>query len=301
MAWTALAAINIVWGANFPIIKPALETVPPFTFTLLRFVIAMAVLLPLAGRQAVALLRGDHGRRLIAMGLMGMCVAQVAQTAALKLSTASDISLLATTSPLWVALMARLWLRERLSQASVVGFGLGLAGLVLIFWPREGGPMGSRRIAGDAIFLVTGFAWAYYNVMGKEMMARCSPVSATTAAGIAGTLGLVPFAAYEWLTGQPVRVTLLALGAAAYAGLLVTALGFLVLFWALKRVSATKGAALMYLQPLAGVLIAWALLGERLTPTFIAGSALVSLGVGLVMRSSAETAFLSVDDSPPRT
>src|SRR5436190_23397389 len=76
----AMAGVNVIWGAAFPLTKPALATIPPFTFALLRFSVALVVLLPLARGQALALLRGPDGRRLAAMGLLGFCVAQLAQT-----------------------------------------------------------------------------------------------------------------------------------------------------------------------------------------------------------------------------
>src|SRR3712207_168314 len=88
----AMAGVNVIWGAAFPLTKPALETIPPFTFALLRFALALAVLLPLARGQTLALLRGPDGPRLAIMGLLGFCVAQLAQTLALSLSPASDIA-----------------------------------------------------------------------------------------------------------------------------------------------------------------------------------------------------------------
>src|SRR5262249_3774441 len=102
----AMAGVNVIWGAAFPLTKPALETIPPFTFALLRFRVALALLTPLAGRRALALLCGPDRWRLVAMGLLGFCIAQLAQTLALSLSPASDIALLSTGTPLWIALLA---------------------------------------------------------------------------------------------------------------------------------------------------------------------------------------------------
>jgi drug/metabolite transporter (DMT)-like permease len=281
-----MAGINVIWGAAFPLTKPALEAIPPFTFALLRFTVALAVLLPLARGQALALLRGPDGRRLAFMGLLGFCVAQLAQTLALSLSPASDIALLSTASPLWIALLASVWLGEHLGRRGMLGFGLAIAGLVLILWPQGGASTGlGSRLVGDMIFLVNGFTWACYNVMGKDMMSRHAPLPATAAAGLVGAIGLLPFAAGEWLSGQTPRLTLVGVAAVGYTGLLVTVLGFLVLFWAYSRVRAAQVAITMYLQPLAGVLVAWALLHEPLGPTFLAGAALVFGGVWLVTRA----------------
>src|SRR5205085_2908456 len=145
------------------------------------------------------------------MGLLGFCVAQLAQTLALSLSPASDIALLSTASPLWIALLAWLWLGERLNRRAVFGFGLAIGGLALILWPHDGATTGAgQRLLGDAIFLVNGLTWAYY------------------------------------------------------------------------RVRAAQVAITMYLQPLAGVLVAWALLHEPLGANFLAGAALVFGGVWLV-------------------
>jgi len=287
----AMAGVNVIWGAAFPLTKPALETIPPFTFALLRFGLALAVLLPLARGQTLALLRGPDGRRLAIMGLLGFCVAQLAQTLALSLSPASDIALLSTASPLWIALLAWLWLGERLGRRILIGFGLAIGGLALILWPQDGATAGAgRRLLGDAIFLANGFTWACYNVMGKDMMARHAPLPATAAAGLVGLTGLLPFAAGEWLSGQTPQWTLVGLAAVGYTGLLVTVLGFLVLFWAYSRVRAAQVAITMYLQPLAGVLVAWALLHEPLGGAFLAGAALVFGGVWLVTRTRSEAA-----------
>jgi drug/metabolite transporter (DMT)-like permease len=283
LAILVMAGVNIIWGAAYPLTKPALETIPPFTFTFLRFVVAMAVLLPAAGRPALALLRGPDRNRLIIMGAFGFCFTQLAQSVALSLSPASDIALINAMWPLWIALLAWFMLRERLGRWSWLGFPLAIVGMVLIIWPQEGltTTASVQRVIGDLLFFGCGGAWALYNVMGKEVMARHDPIPATTAAGLVGTLMLIPFAAWEWGTGQRLTATWAGVIAVGYTGLLVTVLGFVVLFWAYRRAGAAQLGVLMYLQPLAGVGLAWWLLGERLNNGFLVGAVLVLAGVGL--------------------
>lgn len=283
LAVLVMAGINLIWGAAYPITKPALETIPPLTFTLLRFGVALAVLLPLAGRPALELLRGPDRNRIIVMGALGFCFTQLAQSVALSLSPASDISLINAMWPLWIALLAWVWLQEKLSRWSYVGFPLALAGMLLIIWPQGGltSAASLQRLSGDLLFLACGAAWAAYNVMGKAIMARHDPVPATTAAGLVGTLMIIPFAAWEWGSGQRPAFTWAGVGAVAYTGLLVTVLGFVVLFWAYRRAGAAQLGVLMYLQPVAGVVLAWWLLGETLNNWFLVGALLVLTGVGL--------------------
>jgi drug/metabolite transporter (DMT)-like permease len=284
----AMAGVNVIWGAAFPLTKPALEAIPPFTFALLRFALAMAVLLPLARGGALALLRGPDRWRLVAMGLAGFCVTQLAQALALTLSPASDIAIIATTTPLWVALLAWPWLGERLTRRAGLGFLLAIGGLLLVVWPEGGDHVAfGRRALGDAIFVAGSLCWAVYNLMGRSAMRRHAPLPTTAAAGLVGTLAMAPFALGELLGGAVPRWTPAGVAAIGYTGLLVTVFGFQVLFWALGRASAAQVAAMMYFQPVAGVLLSWWLLGEPLGGAFLFGAALMLAGVGLVVFSGS--------------
>jgi O-acetylserine/cysteine efflux transporter len=286
----AMALVNVIWGVAFPITKPALADIPPFTFAALRFLIALAVLLPLAGRRWIELLRGPERWRMLALGMCGFCLVQLAQMLALQLSPASDIALIATTTPLWITLLAWPMLGERPGVRGWLGFALAISGLVLVVWPQGGGAENSGRLLGDLIYVVGSLAWALYNVLGKAVMARHDPLGPTAAAALVGTIGLVPFALWEWASGRPAHITVAGAGALLYTGLLVTVVGFLVLFWAYRRVSAAQVAITMYLQPLAGVLAAWWWLGEPLGAWFLIGAALVLAGVGVVAFRRAEGA-----------
>jgi drug/metabolite transporter (DMT)-like permease len=281
----AMAAVNIIWGAAFPITKPALDDIPPFTFAVLRFLVALAILLPLAGRRWVDLLRGPERGRIIALGMFGFCLVQLSQMAALRLSPSSDIALISTLTPLWITLLAWPMLGERPTRLGWAGFGLAIAGLALIVWPSGGGdasPLQRDRLMGDAIYLVGALVWALYNIIGKGVMERHDPIGPTAAACLVGTVGLIPFSIWEVASGQQVRLTAPGALALLYVALLVTVVGFLVLFWAYTRLSAAQVAITMYLQPLAGVLVAWLWLREPLSAGFVVGAALVLAGVGCV-------------------
>ena len=283
-AVVVMAGINVIWGAAFPITKPALDEIPPLTFALLRFALALVILVPLARGAALRLLRGPDARRIIAMGLCGFCFVQLSQTIALELSPASDIAIIATTTPLWVALLAWPWLGERLGWRAVIGFGLAIGGLLLILWPQnDAGGAFTDRLVGDVVFVAGSLGWAVYNLLGRDLMRRQAPLPTTTAAGLVGTLAMLPFAAGEWLSGRTPVFTPVGLAAIGYTGLLVTVVGFLTLFWALGRAGAAPIAAMMYFQPLAGVLLAWLFLNEPLGGAFLVGAALMLAGVSMVV------------------
>lgn len=305
LALLALAGVNIIWGCAFPLTKPALQDIPPFSFALLRFLLALAVLLPVCARQALPMLLGPDRWRVIAAGLLGFTLAQTGQTVGLALAPASDIALLATLAPIVVMLLAWAWLGERPSSRIWWGLVLSLAGLILILWPNDHYSIGhDSRVLGDMIFLIQPISWGAYNVMGRALTQRHAPLPVVTAAGLVGTVGLLPLAATEWARGEVPHFTVISVAALCYTALLVTALGFLVLYWALKQLPAARTAMLMYLQPLAGVLLAWAWLGEPLTLPLLGGGALVLLGVGIVVfvpRRVTTLAAIAPSETPPYT
>jgi drug/metabolite transporter (DMT)-like permease len=246
-------------------------------------VLALVVLLALARGAALRLLRGRDAGRIIAMGLSGFCFVQLSQMIALELSPASDIVLIGTTTPLWVALLAWPWLGERLSWRGWLGFVLAIGGLSLILWPQGDTEVAlADRVLGDSVFVAGAIGLAVFSLLGRDLMRRHAPLPVTTAAGLVGTLAMLPFAAGEWLSGRIPVFTPIGLVAIAYTGLLVTVFGFLVMFWALGRAEAAPIAAMMYFQPLAGVLLAWLFLGESLGELFLVGAALMLMGVSLV-------------------
>lgn len=278
-----LAGVNVIWGCAFPLTKPALHDIPPFSFALLRFALALLVLLPLCARQALPLLRGPDRWRIVAAGTLGFTLAQTGQTVGLALAPASDIALLATLAPIVVTLLAWALLGERPHGKIWLGLALSLAGLLLIVWPSDGfGGSNSSQLLGDAIFMIQPLSWGAYNVMGRDLMRRHAPLPVVAATGLVGICGLLPCAIVEWLNGRTPHFTLIGVAALAYTALLVTALGFIVLYWALARVQAARAAVLIYIQPLAGVVLAWTWLHEPITASLLLGGVLVLIGVGMI-------------------
>jgi drug/metabolite transporter (DMT)-like permease len=100
---------------------------------------------------------------------------------------------------------------------------------------------------------------------------------------VGGAVASLPLAVWEVAT-NPVWPTPLGWWLLAYLGVLVTFFGFGVWFWGLRALPAARAGALMFLQPVSGLVLASLLLGDRLTPTFLVGCGLVLAGVYLAVR-----------------
>ncbi|MFZ9857940.1 MAG: DMT family transporter [Roseiflexaceae bacterium] len=285
VALGVMALINMIWGAAFPITKPALDDMPPISFAFWRFTLALAILLPLSFRQVLALLYGPERNQLFIMGLLGFCITQITQVYSLVLSPATHIALMTTTTPLWVAIIAHITLKEPFTWRMRIGTMIALIGVGIVLNPHVGVQFAWSVWAGYAIYLVSAVGWASYNVMGRSLMQRITPLPATAAAALIGVACLLPFAVGEYVSGKQTHITTTSVFGVVYTAIFVTVVGYLTLFWALSKSSSRDVAAMMYFQPIAGTIVAWIWLDEQPTVRFFIGSALTFVGVWLVIRS----------------
>lgn len=292
-ALVIMAFINMIWGAAFPITKPALLDIPPISFAFWRFTLALAILLPLSFRQVWDLLRGPERKQLLVMGLLGFCITQITQVYSLVLSPATHIALMSTTTPLWVAIIASVTLNEPFTWRMRLGTIVALVGVAIVLNPSEDVQLDWSVWAGYAIYLVSAIGWASYNVMGRSLMQRITPLPATAAAALVGVICLLPFAIGEYLSGQQTHITPISVFGVVYTALFVTVLGYLTLFWALGKSSSSNVAAMMYFQPIAGAIVAWLWLNEQPTNGFFFGSLLTFVGVWLVIRTPSNRSSVS--------
>ena len=293
-ALVVMAFVNVIWGAAYPITKPALIDMPPISFAFWRFVVALAVLIPLAPSETWVLITGPERKRFFVLGLIGYCITQITQVEALTLSPSTHIALLSATTPLWVAGLAHVMLGERITRRMMLGICIAICGMILVLNPERSGSVGLGAIIGYAIYIVSAFCWGMYTVMGRSLMQTHPPVPATAAATFYGVVCLLPFAIGEYAFGLVTNITVATVSGILYTGLMVTVVGYLALFWALQRTTSGKVSAMMYFQPIAGVAVAWVWLHEQPNLLFFVGSALTLLGVWFVTSQPSRTSHPTV-------
>jgi drug/metabolite transporter (DMT)-like permease len=182
-------------------------------------------------------------------------------------------------SPLWIALLAPILLREPLRVATVLGVLAALAGVAAITGFGEGGVL-AGTLVGNAVIMLSSISAALYTVLGKGPAQRSSPMLLCGFSCFGGALVSAPFAAWELSLGVPAPSPL-GWALLVYLSVLVTFVGFAVWFWGLRALPAARAGALMFLQPLSGLALAVAFLGDRPTPMFLVGCVLVLAGVYL--------------------
>jgi len=265
--------------------KRGLEELGPVELALARFAFAGGIYLLLVVRSRVRVERADWPQ-LLGLGFLGVCVNQLLFLTGMRLTTAGHGALLYALTPVFVLLIA--WARrsERPGAGRVAGIGLAFAGTAVVLLSRGLLTAGGRSaLLGDLIVLGAVVAWSFFAIGGKRMAERYGPTAASGWALLVGTALYLPFGlAFADLSSfQGLGAGTWA--AVAYLVLVTNVAGWLIYASALARADASRVAVWSNLQPVLTALASWWLHGERLTPSFVAGGAMVLLGVWLTERA----------------
>jgi drug/metabolite transporter (DMT)-like permease len=274
----AAAVTTIVfWGSAFVGIRAGLPSYSPAHLALLRFLCAS---LALGVFAAVTRMRLPEPRDLpliFLLGLLGFAFYNIALNTGEQRIQAGPAALLLQTLPIWTALLATLFLGERLAPLGWVGIGIGFAGaLVIAFGSGTGFSLGWSA----GLILAASLSASAYNIIQKKMLARYRPVEVTTWAIWAGTLLLLPFSPglLREMRAAPAAATL----SVAYLGIGPAALAYATWAVVLSRMPASRAASLLYAVPVMAFLIGWVWLGEVPEVSDIVGGLLALAGVAVV-------------------
>ena len=285
----------IFWGVSFVATKAVLREVSPVTVVFTRFVIGSIVLF--------AIVRELPPRRtwgaLALMGVIGVFVHQMLQSYALTMTTATNTGWLIGVTPIWSAVLAAIFLRERFGLWKIIGLIGGFAGALLVVTRGDFSArvLGTPSTTGDLMILLSTINWAIYSVVGHGTIRQLGPRRATSGAILFGSAMLmVPFLFQRGWREIP-KLSMTGWGALLFLGIGCSALGYLFWYGALERVEVSRVAALLYAEPLVTFAAAAILLGERVSGIVILGGAIVLISVLIAQYAPTRTAVLSSEET----
>jgi drug/metabolite transporter (DMT)-like permease len=276
----------VLFGSSVVAVRVAVQEVPPLSLAVLRFgqgALLLVFVLLLFGMRNLLRIRWHDLPLLVLLGAILFTVFPVTFNASLRLIEASRGALILATIPIWSTLLARASRSERLAPRQVVGVFLSLGGVGVALAERGVGWQGGLgTLAGDGLMLVTALCGAAYGVLAQRAFVRYNALTVTTYAMVLGTLLLLPFGLAEGLVGVLPQLDLQTVLLLVFLGVFGGALGFFLWTFALTRLTPTQVAVYINLNPLVAMVLAAALLAERLTTIFLVGFGTVVLGVLLV-------------------
>jgi drug/metabolite transporter (DMT)-like permease len=200
--------------------------------------------------------------------------------------------------PIYVLMLAWLMGLEAMTWKKILGMALAFAGVVVLAG-EQGFSLQGGSLTGDLITLAGSWGFAFYVVLGKKVAPRFDSLEMNTFNYLTGAALILPVAVRQALV-----LDWRAVAWQGWAGLLFMAafasvLAYLIYYWALKHVAASRLAAFSYLLPVLATLLGILFLGEPVTKHLLIGGGLVMAGVYM-----AEIGFgteADVDEDEPDT
>ncbi len=272
----------ILWGVNYQVVKTLLRTVPEGHFLVIRFVLAVVllVLLLLTAGENLKTDTRDLPRILI-LGLLGVGVYNILWTYGVHLTTASDAALLISTSPVFAGIYGVIGREEILNRKKWAGIILSFLGIFAInYWtPGSRFSLGSQVFTGNLLILAGAMLFALYAVLAKPVLRRYSPQKLTTLAMAWGLPILIPFGLLQKPAFTLIGITPMDWLAFFYVVVLGTVIAFVLWYQGIRETTPVKTVFFLYLTPVVSMVSGLIWFGERINTWQIAGAVLVLLGL----------------------
>ncbi len=272
-----LVALAAIWGASFLFMRVAAPAFGPVMLIELRVGIAALVLLPVLVWRGGWSYVHSHVAALSVVGLTNSALPFVLYAWALLSVPAGFAAVANASSPLWAALVAWLWLGDRLDRGAVLGLLLGFAGVLVLSWNRlgfSGDGSGWAVLACLAATLSYGVAANFT----KRHLAGVPALAVAAASQLYAALMLLPFAAAHWPAGAPGEGAWLAVLA---LGVLCTGVAYFLYFRLIERVGPARAISVTFLVPLFGMLWGVTFAEEAVTGNMLAGCVIILAGTAL--------------------
>ena len=283
-----LVIIPLFWGSTFLGTKICLKDLSPLylgaiRYTLSSFIFGIVCFSKVKLSESIIEFK-KHWKLFFFVGLVGTFFASFFQNIGLQLTTASVSSLLNTLEPVLVAVLSVIFLKEKLSQSTMIGLLTAfLGGFILItngdifaIFSLDG------AIIGNLFILLSICSYAVYTILTKILVNRSNPLYAVTFSTIIGSLLLLLsafiFEDIHILTQVSTQTWL----AIIYLAIFPTCLSLFLFNKLLTMVDATKTSIILFLIPLYGMFLSILILNESLTKAMIIGTILTLFGVYLI-------------------
>jgi drug/metabolite transporter (DMT)-like permease len=305
LVWAALIVVYVVWGSTYLGIRLVVETMPPLLAAAVRFVIAGLIIY-----GVLLVRRGPGGLRMSWAELRGSAFVGMALLLGgngLVMLGERDVpsglaALIIAVVPLWVVVL-RLLFSERIRAGTMIGVGLGFAGVAVLLVPR--GVTGSVAPLGMLMLVVAGASWAIGSYYSKRVALPRDPFVATAAQLMLGglALGVAGVVTGELGLLQVARFSDRSIIAFVYLVTFGSILAYTAYTWLLQNAAVSKVATYAYVNPVVAIVLGGWVLAEEINPSMVIGGAMIVLAVGLVVRTetrpSAPVGALEVKAATP--
>ncbi len=275
------------WSGNMVVGRAIRGDIPPLTLAFWRWLIALALVLPLALphlREQWPLLKKGW-KPLLVLGLLGVGGYNTFAYLALQYTTATNAALLNSFIPIATIAISWAFLGKHLRRIEGIGVVVSLCGALTIVSRGDLAVLAHLNLnLGDVWMLVAVLDWAIYTVALAWRPAGVHPMLMLGATIAVGLLALAPACAWEMAQGRQININLASLGALAYVGIFPSFVGYIFYNKGVAEVGPNKASLFIHLMPVFGTLLSFLFLGEIPLWYHYLGIGLIFSGIWLTMK-----------------
>lgn len=271
-----VAVAAIIWGSNGVIVN--LVPLNASVIAFFRVFFASIVLLPavLLTRRAETVRAARSWKTMLSLGVL-LALGWLLLFQSMKLIAIANAVLLNYTAPIFVALLAPLFLNEKLERSTLVALPISVAGIVVIAY-QQNLQMGDPNLLGVSLGLLSGFVYAGFTIASKKALFSFSSQVAAFYAFLIAWIVLFPF-----VIGANLSVEVNSWILLLVFGVLNTAVAVTLYFTGIGGVKVQKGVIFTYLEPVSAVVFGFFFLAQQPTPLVLVGGSLILIAGYIVV------------------
>ena len=279
--WVDIGLLTVVmlWAVNFSVVKWLLAEIPPLAFNTIRLTGASLLLLIIAWIMPGKPVAVSDWWRLVLLGIVGHTAYQFLFILGIHRTTATNSSILLGTTPLFVAVVARLCNIERPARQTWLGILLSMLGVYLVIHDSS---IVNGDLIGNLLTLSATACWATYTVLGKPLLDRYGLFKTNAYTIAIGTMFFLPLGIPSLLDISLKNITPNAWWGTLYSLVSTMVVAYSLWYYAVSRIGPSRTSIFSNLVPVGAIAIAWLTLGEIITIEQILGTLVILMGIHLV-------------------
>lgn len=277
-----------IWGGMYVVSKVVLEVIPPFSLLASRLILgALALGLVIYFRNKKAgtkiTITKEFFWASFLVGFVGYGVSLGFQFVGTKLSTASNGALVTSATPAFVLLFAPFLLGERSTPRRILALIISTLGVLAVIDPRNA-ELSSSLFWGNLSLIAAALTWALYSVLVRKVSKSSDLLASSAIMFLGGLPSSLAFGFWEYNTQGFGEITIGIIGGILFLGIISTAIAMFLWNYAFAELPAAVASLTFFAQPVVGTLLGWFFLAETITPLFLAGGALIGIGILIATR-----------------
>ena len=246
----SLLGANVCWGVMAPVAKLVLTAgiVTPLILTEFRIVGAAILFWLLSLFTPREKVPPADVARLAGAGMLAILFNQGCYIFGVGLTSPSEASIITTTMPMWVMVLARIILGNPITVFKALGIAIGGAGAVMLVFSSATGARGANPMAGDLLVLTAQLSYALYLTLYKNFLQRYSLVTMMKYMFTFAAIAILPFSSIEATDWSALTPTLW--GGVAYVVVMGTFVAYLLMMTGQKILAPTVVGIYHYFQPI---------------------------------------------------